>query len=70
MTAGQDSSKQLLSSTEILMKDGGTSWKPAAKLPYKARFLRGVSLDNGLFLVTGGENLFSQGFFELPQYLA
>ena len=56
MTGGKDSGGQYLSSTEILMKDGETSWKSAAELPYKAQSLRGVSLDNGLFLVTGGKD--------------
>ena len=56
MTGGAFYGGQILSSTEILMEDGGTSWKSAAELPYEARSLRGVSLDNGLFLVTGGKD--------------
>ena len=53
MTGGEFYGGEILSSTEILVKDGGTSWKSVAELPYKARSLRGVSLDNGFFIVTG-----------------
>ena len=53
VTGGEFYGGEILSSTEILVKDGGTSWKSVAELPYKARSLRGVSLDNGLFIVTG-----------------
>ena len=45
-----------LASTEILKKGWGQSWKKAASLPYtEIRFLRGVSLANGHFLVSGEE---------------
>ena len=45
-----------LRSSEILKKDGGKSWQKAASLPYtEIRFLRGVSLANGHFLVSGEE---------------
>ena len=53
---------QILSSTEILVKEGGTSWKSAAELPYTARSLRGVSLDSGHFIVTG-EDILGMAFW-------
>ena len=40
-------------STEILKKEGGTSWQPAASLPTSRYGLRGVSLPNGHFMVSG-----------------
>ena len=46
-------SKILLDSTEILKKEGGTSWQKAASLPSARRGLRGVSLPNGHFMVSG-----------------
>ena len=57
VTGGRFYGNQILSSTEILEKDRGTSWKSAAELPYSANSLRGVSLDNGLFIVTGEDIL-------------
>ena len=42
-----------LASTEILEKEGGTSWQYVASLP-SARFgPRGLGLDHGRFMVTG-----------------
>ena len=43
----------VLDSTETLLKNGGTSWQYAARLPTKRYLLRGVALDHGKFLVTG-----------------
>ena len=42
-----------LASTEILKKEGGTSWQKAASLPSATFLISGVSLPNGHFLVTG-----------------
>ena len=61
VTGGEFYGGEILSSTEILVKDGGSSWKSVAELPYKARSLRGVSLYNGLFIVTG-EDIFGMAF--------
>ena len=44
-----------LRSSEILKKDGGQSWQTAASLPFISRFVRGVSLANGQFMVAGEE---------------
>ena len=44
-----------LASTEILKKGGGHSWQIAASMPSARRFVRGVSLANGHFLVSGEE---------------
>ena len=41
-------------STETLLKDGGTSWQSAADLPSARHDVRGLGLDNGHFLVVGG----------------
>ena len=40
-------------STEILKKEGGTSWQTAASLPSARSSLSGVSLSNGHFMVVG-----------------
>ena len=42
-----------LASTEILKKEGGTSWQTAASLPSARKALKGITLPNGKFLVTG-----------------
>ena len=44
-----------LASTEILKKEGGKSWQAAASLPSARRGLKGVSLSNGHFMVSGEE---------------
>ena len=41
-----------LSSTETLLKDGGTAWQTASNLPSPTEELYGVSI-NGKFIVTG-----------------
>ena len=48
-----------IASTEILKKEGGTSWQPAASLPTSRYGLRGVSLPNGHFMVSGKDCLTS-----------
>ena len=45
-----------IGSTEILKKEGGTSWQRAASLPSERWGLRGVSLPNGNFMVSGEFN--------------
>ena len=45
--------KHLTASTEILKKEGGSSWQPVASLPTSRYDLRGVSLPNGHFMVSG-----------------
>ena len=42
-----------LASTETLEKDVGTAWQLVADLPTGRHGLRGLGLDNGLFIVTG-----------------
>ena len=45
----------VLDSTEILKKGGGNSWQKVASLPSVRAKLRGVSLANGHFVVSGEE---------------
>ena len=40
-------------STEILKKEGGSSWQKVSSLPSRRWGLRGVSLPNGHFMVSG-----------------
>ena len=47
----------VVASTEILKKEGGTSWQRAASLPSERWGLRGVSLPNGHFMVSGEFNI-------------
>ena len=51
VAGGIDSSH--LASTEILKKNGGTSWVAVASLPAKRSYVCGVSLPDGHFLVSG-----------------
>ena len=51
VTGGNDNS--VIDSTETLLKDGGTRWRYAADLPSARTGIRGLSLQNGRFLVTG-----------------
>ena len=46
-----------LASTEILKKEGGTSWQTAASLPSSRLGVSGVSLPNGHFMVSGEDCL-------------
>ena len=41
------------STTETLLKDGGTAWQYAAELPSARHGVRGLGLDNGRFMVVG-----------------
>ena len=52
ITGGWDGGNNL-GSTEIMLKEGGTTWQQVADLPSARYGLRGVGLDNGKFLVTG-----------------
>ena len=45
-----------VASTEILKKEGGTSWQTVASLPSARKGLRGVSLPNGHFMVSGEDS--------------
>ena len=42
-----------VASTEILEKDGGSTWQLVASLPSARQGVRGLGLDNGRFMVTG-----------------
>ena len=53
VSGGYSKTTRLLASTEILKKEGGTSWQTAASLPSARGGLRGVSLPNGHFMVSG-----------------
>ena len=44
--------------TEILKKEGGTSWQTAASLPSGRSSFSGVSLPNGHFMVSGNDDVF------------
>ena len=46
---------EALASTEILKKEGGTSWQTAASLPSGRWGFSGVSLPNGHFMVSGDD---------------
>ena len=46
-------SSRFTASTEILKKDGATSWQTVASLPSGSTGIRGVSLPNGHFMVSG-----------------
>ena len=48
--------KGSLASTEILKKEGGTSWQTVASLPYNRHSFSGVSLPNGHFMVSGEDS--------------
>ena len=51
--------RHYLTSTEILKKEGGTSWQTAASLPSDRYSFSGVSLPNGHFMVSGDNVAFS-----------
>ena len=52
-------------STETLLRDGGSSWQSAASLPSARYGPRGIGLDSGHFIVTGGDG---EGFCSI-EYL-
>ena len=58
VTGGHRNAK--LASTEILKKDGSTSWQTVASLPSARYGLRGVSLPNGHFMVSGDDGQYCQ----------
>ena len=53
VAGGIDTGSSHLASTEILKKNGGTSWVAVASLPAKRSYVCGVSLPDGHFLVSG-----------------
>ena len=57
IVAGGRSRRSPISATETLVKDGGTAWQSAAQLPSARELIAGVGLDNGRFIVTGGEDV-------------
>ena len=57
VTGGADSQWGPLATTETLLKDGGTSWGMVTSLPSARTTLRGISLPNGRFMVTGWDSL-------------
>ena len=61
MTGGLYDGTIDIASTEILKKDGGTSWRLAASLPSARHCIRGVSMDDGRFIVAGEQKLFKTG---------
>ena len=56
VTGGADSQWAPIADTEIL-KDGESSWGLAEGLPSARTTLRGISLPNGRFMVTGWDSL-------------
>ena len=56
VTGGHSDNKALVN-TEILKKEGGSSWQIAASLPSRRVGVRGVSLPNGHFMITGDDCL-------------
>ena len=53
VTGGMNRSWKDIGTTEILKKEGGTSWQTAASLPSARHAPKGITLPNGKFLVTG-----------------
>ena len=64
VTGGMDRWWKDSSTTEILKKEGGTSWQTAASLPSARGCLRGVSLPNGHFMVSGEDSSISSVFYD------
>ena len=56
VTGGISDDKDLVT-TEILKKEGGSSWQTAASLPSSSLRVSGVSLPNGHFMVSGDDCL-------------
>ena len=67
VTGGKDgrTSMSSTSSTEILKKEGGTSWQTVASLPLSRSGFMGVSLPNGHFMVSGEDDWL---LFTSPMY--
>ena len=53
---GRQHGREYLASTEILKKEGGTSWQTVASLPSSRGGFSGVSLPNGHFMVSGDDD--------------
>ena len=53
IVSGGNRYSSLLASTETLEKDGGSAWQLVASLPSGRWGVRGLGLDNGMFIVTG-----------------
>ena len=53
IVSGGYSGNSYLASTETLNKDGGSAWQLVARLPSGRWGVRGLGLDNGMFIVTG-----------------
>ena len=53
IVSGGYSGNSYLASTETLNKDGGSAWQLVASLPSGRWGVRGLGLDNGMFIVTG-----------------
>ena len=58
VTGGRSDNKDLVT-TEILKKEGGSSWQTAASLEFSRLGVSGVSLPNGHFMVAGDDCLLS-----------
>ena len=56
VTGGYRKHELEVASTEIMKKDGATSWQTVASLPSARGGLRGVSLPNGHFMVSGEDS--------------
>ena len=56
VSGGYSKTIRLLASTEILKKEGGTSWQTAASLPSDRWAFSGVPLPNGHFMVSGEDS--------------
>ena len=57
LTTRTEDRRYTMASTEVLKKDGVTSWQIVASLPSVRHSLRGVSLPNGHFMVSGEFNI-------------
>ena len=53
VSGGRDRSGNVWSSTETLVKNGGSAWQQVANLPSARHGVRGVGLDHGRFMITG-----------------
>ena len=58
-----------VASTEILKKEGGTSWQTAASLPSSRGGFSGVSLPNGHFMVSGDDRFLFKIHFLLCYFM-
>ena len=56
LTTRTEDRRYTMASTEVLKKDGGTSWQTVASLPFTRENFVGVSLPNGHFMVSGEDD--------------